>query len=83
MDFWKSKKFKELYSQWDQKLKEAGLTDRLEPIAPTRYKKLSLVEREARLEYYLRIEQQVNKTIFPNVVEAIVMQMHSNGATIR
>ena len=83
MEFWRTKGFKKLQLVWNEKLKESGFKEELENIASTSYGKASPLERETRLEYYLKVEECFNKTIFDDPAECIIMGLHAQGCDSR
>lgn len=92
MDFWRTRKFKTLYKEWNKKLELSGFTDAeidlkddrtLKQRATNCYRQASELERESRLEYYSFLGYLAHNTKFPNELEKYIMARHSEGATIK
>ena len=83
MNFWRSPKFKVLHLEWDRRLKEEGLKDKLDSIASTTYGKASELERETRREYYLIVERKIEHAKFSCPLHKVIMFLHSQGFNAR
>lgn len=90
--FWRTKRFKSLYQEWNVKLKASGFEDAeidlkddraLKQRSTNAYKQASQIERDAHLEYYIFLGHLAHDTIFPNEVEKYVMLRYSEGAEIK
>src|SRR5690349_18371786 len=96
-EFWKTKTFKELNRYWDEKLKESGFEDietdlqthkALKQRATNSFRQQCKLERESKLEYYLRVEASLNEDPsfeqldFFNHVEQLILIKHAEGKEI-
>ena len=90
--FWKSKKFKALYREWNKNLELSGFIDAEIQVAEERtlkqratnsYRQASPLERETRLNYYCHLGYLAHHTFFGNEIDKYVMIKHSEGATIK
>lgn len=92
MDYWKAKKFKDLYTEWNQKLKESGFEDSevesrgerlLKQRSSNSYRQADELERQTRLDYFLLLGYLAYNTDFDNDFDKLVMLRHSEGKTIK
>jgi hypothetical protein len=90
--FWKTKQFKELHLVWSQKLEESGFEDAeicsgnnrlLKQRASNSYRQASELERQLKLEYFLRVGQEAERRPFDCEFEAVVIRLHAEGSTIQ
>lgn len=91
MEYWRSKAFKLLAVEWDQKLAQAGFEDvemtvgsikQLKQRATNIYSRATDLEKEATLEYYRLMEGAVHLVKFPSETDMYIMSRHADGATI-
>lgn len=91
-EFWRSKKFRELYKTWNSKLKSSGFVDSetdlqgdraLKQRATNSYRQADQLERESRLDYYMLLGNLVHNTNFNSEVDEIVMTLHADGFSIK
>lgn len=94
MEFWRTKRFKELSKEWNQKLIESGFVEiefenkngsrsLIRTRANRRFQRSDPISREAILNYFLAVSHRVNSESFPSEVDSMVMIRHSEGATIK
>jgi len=92
MEFWKAKKFKELNTEWNKKLKESGFEDLevetkgerlLKQRAANSYRQANELERQTRLDYFLLLGYLAHNTKFDSSFDQLVMLRHSEGKTIK
>lgn len=93
--FWRKKNFKDIYKEWNKKLKDSGFEDVEEDSKDTKeerllkqkstnaYRQASELERESRLDYFCFVGYLAHNTVFPTDLEKLVMIRHSEGAMIK
>ena len=91
-EFWRTKVFKVLSKEWNDRLKITGFIDAeielkndraLKQRATNSYRQATELERESRLEYYCFLGYLTNNTLFPTELEKHIMVRHADGATIK
>lgn len=86
------KSLKILLKVWNQKLEDSGFEDaeielkterRLKQKASNVYRQAHPLEREIKLEYFLRLGFLAHNANYPNDLEKIIMVNYSEGASIK
>jgi len=88
--FWRTKNFRQLAEVWNEKLEASGFDDAELERKGTRtlkqrhtvYLLSTSLERQTTLEYYIRLERLINRTMFPNELEKLIMTKYANGQFI-
>ena len=83
--------FKQLLAEWNQKLYESGFRDVEDEKfgerilkksgSARRYEKLDIITREAKFEYFRRLQTLVHETHFDNEFERQVMALYAQGVS--
>ena len=90
--FWRTKKFKDLSKKWNKNLSDVGFEDAeielkddrtLKQRASNSYRQASVIEREAKLQYYILLGRLVSSTVFPSEIEQSIMTKHADGESIK
>lgn len=91
-EFWRTKKFRELYKTWNEKLKESEFEDAeidlkgdraLKQKAANSYRQATELERDTRFEYFRILGSLANHSEFKCELHKTIMLKHADGSTIK
>jgi hypothetical protein len=86
MQFWKTKQFKKLQEKWYKKLKgfnDIESNEKLKQNAPNCYRQADIVERNAKLNYYLLLGEKINENKFDCYEDKLIITRIAEGYQIK
>lgn len=89
--YWDEQGFKKLLKEWNKKLFESGFRDIEDmehggytterPGSLVRYETMDEISREAKAQYFRRVQQCVSAAFFADGIEREIMNLYAQGVT--